>query len=383
MSSTVKQAVVAAAIAIASTPAASQQPSLTPAQIARLDSTFAPYTGADVPGCTVGISRRDTIVLQRAWGSANLEHSVANTAATVFEGGSISKQFTAAAVLRLAQQKKLSLDDDIRKYIPELPVYDAPITIRHLIHHTSGLRDWGTVMTIAGWPRGTKTYTQAHVLDIIARQRGLNYPVGTEYLYSNSNYNLLAMIAERVSGKSLAEFTRAELFEPLGMSRSGWRDDYTRIVPGRAQAYAGSDKQWRLQMPFENVYGNSSLLTTVEDLLKWVANLSHKRVGGDEFVSMQLTRGKLRNGRTLRYASGLTITDFRGEREIYHDGATAGYRTFLASYPDAGFAVALLCNAGNVDPVALGHQVASVVLPRRERPATPKRDTVGITVRAD
>ncbi|HVF40974.1 MAG TPA: serine hydrolase, partial [Gemmatimonadaceae bacterium] len=141
--------------------------------------------------------------------------------------------------------------------------------------------------------------------------------------------------------------------------------------------------QWRLQMPFENVYGNSSLLTTVEDLLKWVANLSHKRVGGDEFVGMQLTRGKLRNGRTLRYASGLTITDFRGEREIYHDGATAGYRTFLASYPDAGYAVALLCNAGNVDPVALGHQVASVVLPRRERPATPKRDTVGITVRAD
>ncbi len=372
--------IVLLAIVLGSVPAAGQQASLTLPQIARIDSVFAPYAALDVPGCAVGVSRRDTVVLERAWGSANLEHAVPITTGTIFEAGSVSKQFTAAAVLRLAQQGKLSLDDDVRKYVSELPVYDAPITIRHLLNHTSGLRDWGTIMAIAGWPRGTRTYTQAHVLDIIARQKSLNYPVGTEYLYSNSNYNLLAMIAERVSGKTLAEFTRGELFEPLGMKSTGWRDDYTKIVPGRAQAYSGEGKNWRLTMPFENVYGNSSLLTTVGDLLKWNANLAHKRVGGDQFVTMLQTKGKLKNGREIKYAAGLTITEFQGTPEIVHDGATAGYRAYLARYPEAGYAVAMLCNAGNVNPTALAHRVASVMLPSYKPAAQP--DTIGILVPA-
>jgi CubicO group peptidase (beta-lactamase class C family) len=365
--------------AFAALPAAAQQPSLTSAQIARIDSVFSAYAAPDVPGCAVGVSRHDTVVLEKGWGSANLEHPVPITPATIFEAGSVSKQFTAAAVLRLAQQGKFSLDDDVREYIPELPQYDAPITIRHLLNHTSGLRDWGTVMSMAGWPRGTRTYTQAHVLDILSRQRSLNYPVGTEYLYSNSNYNLLAMIAERVSGKKLAEFTRIELFEPLGMTSTGWRDDYTRIVPGRAQAYGGEGKNWRLVMPFENVYGNSSLLTTVGDLLKWSANLAHKRVGGEEFVAMQQTRGKLKSGREITYAAGLIMDNFQGLTEIEHDGATAGYRAFLARYPETGYAVALLCNAGNVNPVQLGHRVATVVLPPYNA-VVASRDTIGITV---
>ena len=363
-------------------PVAAQQPGLTTDQITRIDSVFAPYMALGVPGCAVAVSRRDTVVLERAWGSANLEHPAPITPATIFEAGSVSKQFTAAAVLRLAQQGKLSLDDDVRKYVSELPVYDAPITIRHLLNHTSGLRDWGTVMSMAGWPRGSRTYTHAHVLDIIARQRALNYPVGTEYLYSNSNYNLLAMIAERVSGKTLAEFTKAELFDPLGMKDTGWRDDYQRIVPGRAQAYSGAGKTWRLQMPFENVYGNSSLLTTVGDLLKWNANLAHKRVGGEEFVAMQQARGKLKSGREIRYAAGLIMETFQGMPEIQHDGATAGYRAFLARYPEAGYAVALLCNAGDANPTTLGRRVASVVLPPYTAPVAAPRDTIGLALMA-
>lgn len=360
--------------------AEAQTPALTPAQIARIDSAFSQYAAQDVPGCALGISRHDTVVLERAWGMANLETGTPITPATIFEAGSVSKQFTAGAILRLVQQGKLLLDDDVRKYLPELQQYDAPITLRHMMNHTSGLRDWGTVMAIAGWPRGTRTYTQAHVLDIVARQRGLNYPVGAEYLYSNSNYNLLAMVVERVSGKTLAEFTKAEFFDPLGMTSTGWRDDYARIVRGRAQAYSGENKNWKLSMPFENVYGNSSLLTTVGDLLKWSANSGHKRVGGEQFATMQTTRGKLKSGKMIRYAGGVSVDSFQGTPEIAHDGATAGYRAWLARYPEAGYAVALLCNAGNVSPVTVGRHLASVVLPEYKAPRVADVDTIGISV---
>jgi CubicO group peptidase (beta-lactamase class C family) len=360
-----------------------QQVTVPPAQIARIDSIFSAYNRPDGPGCALGVSRHDSVVLARAWGSAQLEFAIPNTPLTKFEAGSVSKQFTAAAILRLAQQGRLSLDDDVRRYVPELPTYDSPITIQHLIHHTSGLRDWGTVMTIAGWPRGTRTYTHAHVLEILGRQRALNYPVGTEYLYSNSNYNLLAIIAERVSGKSLAEFTRQEIFEPLGMTETGWRDDYTRVVARRSQAYSPRGTGWRLDMPFENVYGNSSLLTTVGDLLKWNANLGQQKVGGPKFVASQLERGRLKSGREIRYAGGMFIGELDGTREIWHDGATAGYRAFLARYPDAGYAVAMLCNAGNADPGALGRQVARVFLPPRAPTVASARDTVGSLLAPD
>ncbi len=371
-------------LAFAPLAATAQSPGIDSAKIARIDSLFKKYDRADAPGCALGVSHRDSIVLERAWGNAQLEFAVPITPTTKFEAGSVSKQFTAAAVLRLAQHGKLSLDDDVRKYVPEIPRYDQVITVRNLIHHTSGLRDWGAVMTIAGWPRGTRTYTHAHVLDILGRQRALNYPVGSEYLYSNSNYNLMAIIVERVAGESLAAFTRREFFDPLGMTNTGWRDDYTRVVPGRAQAYSPAGSSWRLEMPFENVYGNSSLLTTVGDLLRWNANLAHMRVGGAELVGSQLRRGKLTTGREIRYAGGMFVDEFAGTREFWHDGATAGYRAFLARYPDAGFAIALLCNAGDVNPSQVGRQVAGIVTPTGLMTAQAlRRDTVGLPVSAE
>ena len=167
------------------------------------------------------------------------------------------------------QQGKLSLDDPVRKYIPELPDYGAPLTIRHLLNHTSGLRDWGSVEAIAGWPRTTRAYTHAHVLDILSRQRSLNYPPGAEYSYTNSGYNLAAILVGRVSGKPLAEFTREAIFTPLGMTSTSWRDDFRRIVKGRAIAYSQNGGTVRQLMPFEDVHGNGGLLTTVGDLLRW------------------------------------------------------------------------------------------------------------------
>ena len=329
--------------------------------VARVDSAFSRF-GPKTPGCAVGASRHGRTVLARAYGMANLEYDVPNTTETVFEAGSVAKQFTAAAILLLAQQGKLSLDDQVRKHIPELPDYGVPLTIRHMIHHTSGLRDWGTIATVEGWPRGSRVHTHAHVLDIVKRQRALNFKPGSEYLYSNTGYNLLAIIVERVSGRSFADFTRTEIFEPLGMTRTQWRDDYARVVKGRATAYAPSSNGFRMNMPFENVHGNGGLLTTVEDLLRWSANFDLGRVGGAAFAREQVRQGRLTVGREIEYAAGLVVTRYRGVPEVSHGGATAGYRAFLTRFPDQGVAVAVLCNHAGAPVGALAHRVADVFL---------------------
>ena len=310
-------------------------------------------------------------MLARAYGSANLEHDIPNTPETVFEAGSVSKQFTAAAIVLLARQGKLSLDDDVRRHIPEVPDYGTPITLRHLLNHTSGLRDWGSVMQLAGWPRGTRIYTHAHTLDVVSRQKSLNFTPGTEYSYSNTGYNLLAMIVERVSGVSFAEFSRRELFEPLGMTKTEWRDDFTRTVKGRATAYVMDDGAWHQQMPFENIHGNGGLLTTVNDLLRWNQALDSGTIAGLDALE---TQGVLSNGRKIEYALGLSVTEFRGLREVSHSGATAGYRAYLARYPGTGVSVALLCNAGNANP-GLATRAASIFMADRlgPRAAPPRR----------
>ncbi len=277
---------VAALVALAATAGAAREVlgrQADPSIAAKVDQVFARWTD-QTPGCGVGVSIKGRSVLERAYGMADLEHAVKNAPDTIFEAGSVSKQFTAAAVLLLAREGMLSLDDPVRKHIPELPDYGVPLTIRHMLTHTSGLRDWGNVAGIAGWPRTTRVHTHAHVLDIVSRQRSLNFPPGTRYSYSNTGYNLAAIIVSRVSGESFAEFSQKRIFEPLGMTRTSWRDDYTRIVRGRAIAYSDGRDGFRLNMPFENVHGNGGLLTTVGDLLRWTANFAQPKVGDEGVV---------------------------------------------------------------------------------------------------
>jgi CubicO group peptidase (beta-lactamase class C family) len=328
---------------------------------ARVDAIFASYT-ADTPGCAVGVSKDGKEVLSRAYGSADLEHGIPNTTETIFEAGSVSKQFTAAAILLLAQAGKLKLDDPVDQYVPELPDYGQPITLRHLLHHTSGLRDWGTVTYAAGWPRGSRVHTHAHVLDVVSRQKALNFPSGSEYSYSNTGYNLLAIIVERVSGKTFAQYTRNAIFEPLGMTHTEWRDDYTRIVKGRAIAYGKMPDGFHMQMPFENVHGNGGLLTTVGDLLKWNRNFTTERVGGRALITELQRRGRLTDGLEISYARGLVVSRYRGLPEVSHSGSTAGYRAFLTRFPDQALSVAVLCNDGNAEASDLAHGVVAAVL---------------------
>ena len=227
------------------------------------------------PGCAVGVSVNGESVFEKAFGLAEMEHNIPNTAQTIFESGSVAKQFTAAALVLLQQEGKLSIDDPVRKYIPELPDYGKPLTIRHLLNHTAGLRDWGSVMALTGVGRGDRVISQAVALDVIYRQKYLDFTPGAEYSYSNSGYQLVAEIVERVSKQKFPAFVEERIFKPLGMTKSSWRDNYQRIVPGRAQAYSrqGANAPWQLNMPFMSVYGNGGMLTTVGDWLKWNAML--------------------------------------------------------------------------------------------------------------
>lgn len=327
-----------------------------------IGAVFAKWT-TETPGCAVGASSDGRVILNTAYGMADLEHNVPNTADTIFEAGSVSKQFTAAAVLLLAREGKLSLDDQVRKYIPELPDYGSPLTIRHMLMHMSGLRDWGSVESIAGWPRGTRVYTHAHVLDIVSRQKALNFTPGAQYSYSNTGYNLAAIIVTRVSGAPFAEFSKQRIFAPLGMTHTSWRDDFRRVVKNRAIAYEQTGQTFVQDMPFENIHGNGGLLTTVGDLLKWNENFVAPKVGDAGFVKTQETPGAFNDGKMGTYALGLVVDTYRGQREIGHSGSTAGYRAHLVRYPEKKLSVAVLCNVSTGTATVYAHAVADLLMP--------------------
>jgi CubicO group peptidase (beta-lactamase class C family) len=331
-----------------------------------VDKIFSKFN-ASTPGCAVGVAENGSPLLAKGYGEADLEHDVPITADTIFEAGSVSKQFTAAAILLLAREGKLSVEDPVRKYVPEVPAYEPPVRIRHMLNHTSGLRDWGSVASIAGWPRTSRVHTHAHVLDIVSRQKALNFPPGERFSYSNTGYNLAAIIVERVSGMSFPAFTRERIFAPLGMAHSSWRDDYTRIVKNRAIAYDDHNGVFNEDMPFENVYGNGGLLTTVGDLLKWNENFVKPVVGDAPFVALEQQEGKFNDGRPIGYAFGLYLGKHRGLREVYHSGSTAGYRAFLTRFPDQRVSVAVLCNV-TTNATKLARDVADAVLGSRLKP---------------
>lgn len=328
------------------------------ADTARIDAVFARAVTADAPGCAIGVQLGNAAPVRRAYGMADLEHAVPISVDTVFEAGSVSKQFTAAATLILVGAGRLSLTDDIHKYLPELPDYGQPVTIAELLGHTSGLRDWGDLEAIGGWPRTERAYDMADVLQITARQRALNFTPGTAWSYTNTGFNLLALIVQRVSGMPFVDFTREHLFAPLGMTHTQWRDDFRRVVPHRAIAYHRvSPGVYEQMMPFEDTYGHGGLLTTVGDLLRWNQALDEGRLGAFVTKAMQ-TRTLLSNGQPTVYARGLFLRHYHGVPEISHDGATAGYRAWLGRYPDQHVSMAILCNADDAIPSHYAHALA-------------------------
>jgi CubicO group peptidase (beta-lactamase class C family) len=329
---------------------------------AAADRVFAQYNSTHSPGCAVGVRQNGRDLLMRGYGMANLESGTPIVPSTILESGSVAKQFTATALALLMHDGKVNIDDPVRKYIPELPEYPRPLLVRHLLSHTSGLREWSNLVAFTGWPRGTRLHTQRDLLDAVVAQKSLNYPVGDFYSYTNSGFALIVTIVERVSGMPFAKFSDERIFRPLGLTDTRWRDDFTSVVPGRAQAYSRRGESWALDMPLDNVHGPGGLLTTAADWLKWNDHLDRKTLGAD--VVDSLTRqAVLTSGRTISYARGVTVVKYRGITEVAHSGSTAGYSTYLARYPEKSLSIAVLCNAAGAPATQFTRQLVDAIVP--------------------
>lgn len=321
----------------------------------RLDLMFASVDSLTTPGCVVGVDRPGRPLLYRAYGVSDLERPAPNDTSTVFEAGSVSKQVTAAAVLLLSFEGKLSLDDTLRRWFPEIARSIPPITVRQLLTHQSGLPDLGDLVEMSGWARGTRAYEQREMIALVARQRRLNFVPGAEYSYSNSNYAFAAELVARASGVSFAEYTRRAIFAPLGMTHTSWRDDYTRRVANRATGWTpGDNDEWKLDMPFENSVGHGGMLTTAPDLMRWQQAFVVPRIGGEAFAREMQQPGVLTDGRVTGYALGLEVGIERGRWTVSHGGWTGGYKAYVGRVPSRGVSVALLCNAGSLRTDLLG-----------------------------
>lgn len=339
-----------------------------------IDAVFAAYAQDHGPGCAVGVYEAGQIVHARGFGFADLEHEVPITDTTVFDLGSVSKQFTAAAVVLLAQDGKLSLDDDIRDHVPELPSYGKPITLRHLLHHTSGLRDYTALLQMSGHDDADLTNDDDALFEI-SHQHALNFPTGTEWAYSNTGYFLLSLVVRRVTGETLAAFERERIFEPLGMSDTHVHDDHTRIVPRRAMGYEkGANGTVGIAMSDFEQTGDGAVMTTVRDLARWDENFHSGKVGGQSMLDTLRTRGQLDDGTELSYGMGLMIDDVGGVPREWHGGSWAGYRSAIMRFPTENLGVAVLCNSADATPVALAADVAAVVSPQLAA-AAPKGPT--------
>ena len=333
----------------------------------RIDRLFAQWDTPSSPGCAVGVIRDGRFVYERGYGMANLDYDIPNSPRMVYYVGSDSKQFTAAAIGLLSLQGKLGLDDDVRKYVPEMPDYRAtygvPVTIRNLVHHTSGIRDIYTLMSLSGM-RLEDVMTDDAALTLIARQKELNFKPGTDYLYSNSGYWLLGQIVKRITGQSLRVYADSQIFQPLGMAHTHFHDDPGHVMKNRAMSYesngAGSYRISYLQN-FDKI-GAGGLYSTVEDLAKWDENYYTHRVGGDALQALIHTRGVLAKGDTIPYAFGNNVATYRGLRVDDHGGSMMGYKAHILRFPDQRFSVIETCNLGSIDPGSLARRVADVYL---------------------
>lgn len=360
-----------------------------PALARGIDAVFADLDRPGSPGASVAVIQGGDIIYSRGYGFAQIEHAVPVTPATVFHVASVSKQFTAMAVTLLAADGALGLDDPVQQHLDFVPNFDHPTTVRQLIHHTSGIRDQWQLLGISGW-RLDDVITTEQIVGLMARQRELNFVPGSEYLYSNMGYTLMAQTVEAVSGMSFPDFTASRIFRPAGMDRTHFHDDHEHMVPNRAYSYrpepeadaaeaaadaadddaaaaaagtsAESGPRYRKSVLSYANAGATSLFTTAEDLARWLDNFRHQTVGGAQVMAMMQARGILNNGDTIPYAHGLSTGEYRGLRTIGHGGADAGFRTQVYWFPEVETGVVVLTNVANGNPAGRARDVADVVL---------------------
>lgn len=337
-----------------------------------IDALFAGWTGTTTPGCAVGVARNGEWVHRAGYGLANLEYGIALTTRSVFRLASLSKPFTALSVLLLAEEGKLSLDDEVRLYVPELPPREPPVLIRHLLEHTSGYREYLDLMPLIG--KGDESnYSAAEAIDMLARQKEHNFAAGEQQLISDTGYMLLSVIVERASGKSLREYADEKIFRPLGMEDTFYNDDHTRIVRNRAKGYAPNPEGgFKTDETTADIVGDGGVFTTVEDLLLFDRNFAEPKVGSPQTLArMRDPRVTLPGGQVSRHGYGVLASEHRGVPEIGHSGVFVGFRTLWLSYPTAGLTVILLCNRSDANPFDRVYGIVDPYLADRLEPIQP------------
>jgi CubicO group peptidase (beta-lactamase class C family) len=341
------------------------------APVAKVDKLFEKWSSMDSPGAAVVIIKDGMVVYRRGFGSAQLEYSIPITPSTVFHVASVSKQFTAMAITMLEVAGKLSADDDIRKHVPEMADFGKTITIRHLLNHTSGLRDQWELLILSGW-RIDDVITQADIMDRLKRQRELNFAPGERYLYCNSGFTLLAEIVSRVSGQPFTQWTQENIFKPLGMTSTHFHMDHQEIVKNRAYSYQGDPEKGFSQsvLNYANA-GATSLFTTVEDMANWMRNFEDKRIGGAAVMDKMLTKGVLTDGSEINYARGIVVDEYKGLKFIGHDGGDAGFRSNVMYFPGERFGVAIFSNLASFNPGGMSRQIADICLASKLKPQEP------------
>lgn len=345
-------------------------------RIIRTNAVFSDYNRQDTPGCALSIIEEENIIYKQGYGMANLEHNIPITPSTIFHVASVSKQFTAMAIAILANEGKLSLDDDIHKHLPEIHEFDNKIHISHLIHHISGIRDQWSLLTLSSW-RMEDIITMDDIFELLKAQRELNFKPGAEYIYCNSGYTLMAMIVERVSGKAFPDYCWEQIFKPLGMRNTHFHLDHKQIVKNRADSYE-LDKNNNLKksvLSYANV-GATSLFTTVEDMALWDRNFYTAKVGGPEVISMMHTQGILNDGRRIRYAYGVNIGKYRGLKIVEHSGSDAGFRSNILRFPDQKSSIIVLGNLSTINASQLCKKVADIWLENQFLEYLPKLEPI-------
>jgi CubicO group peptidase (beta-lactamase class C family) len=357
---------VLSSVAILATPAllgCSNQP-LSNSATDKVDQLFAARNKPGSPGCSVAISRNGQLAYERGYGMANLELNVPITPASVFEAASISKQFTAMSLMLLVERGRLSLDDDVRKYLPELPDYGSPLTIRHLLNHTSGLRDAFLILELSA-PEDTYGDRNDVILKQLARQRSLNAKPGTESVYNNGGYVLAAIIVKRVSGQALGAFADANIFTPLGMTSTRFQDDPSVVMPNRASNYYRNAGHWRF-VPFgtqPGAVGNSGLWTTPRDLVRWAGNLAGPKVGSASLLAEMQKPSAVTSAEGTAWGLGFERSEHRGAMFVGHGGGDRGIDNYFAWYPQQQLAIAVLCNTDNIGTRQLTQRIADIYVP--------------------
>ncbi len=349
----------------------------------KVDKIFENWDKSDSPGAVLAVVKGKKVVYTQGYGSANLEYDIPITPKTVFHVASVSKQFTAFAITMLAESGKLFLDDDIRLHLPEIPDFGKTITIRHLIHHISGLRDQWELLAMAGW-RLDDVITKNHILKMVRRQKDLNFDPGEEYLYCNTGFTLLAEIVERITKKPFRDWTQENIFTPLDMTHTHFHENHEQIVKNRSYSYSPQGEGFRKRvLSFANV-GATSLFTTVEDLAKWVMNFESKVIANDAVMTQMHQQGILNSGEKINYARGLSIGEYKGLKTVGHGGSDAGFRSQVVRFPEEDFAVIVLSNLSAISTNRLAMQVADIYLSKKTKAKkSPKKKVKRTSVALD